>query len=227
MTQSYRYLAQTVSQPRYDSMAKSSKIPGKLPPDSIKRNIGKPDRRTEILDATESLMIESGYAAVSTRRVAKEIGIKPSLVHYYFPTTDDLFLALFRRGVQQQAEKLEAATQSSNAVKTLWESYCDHERMTLATEFMALANHRDAIREEIVTATRRERRNRAGMLAQLLDLDAIRPTGVSAAGIGVLLIAAARTLIMEEGLGIDYGHRDARRIVEFWLGELAVPQPKN
>ncbi len=205
-------------------MTKPSAAPSNALSRRTNRKPSRPDRRTEILDATESLMVESGYAAVSTRRVAKEIDIKPSLVHYYYPTTDDLFLALFRRGVEQQAEKMETAVQSAQPVKALWDTYCDHQRMTLATEFMALANHRDAIREEIVAATRRERQHRADMLASLLDLDAVQPSGCSAAGIGVLLIAAARTLIMEEGLGIDYGHADARRLVEYWLEKLATPQ---
>ena len=38
-------------------------------------------------------MIDEGYAAVSTRRVAAKAGLTPPLVHYYFPTTDDLLLA--------------------------------------------------------------------------------------------------------------------------------------
>lgn len=166
-------------------------------------------------------MVDSGYAAVSSRRVAKEIGIKPSLVHYYFPTTDDLFLALFRRGVQREGEKLDEAAQSPQALKALWASYCNHQQMKLAVEFMALANHREAIRDEIVSVTERERRRRAQILSSLIDMDAILPEGCSETGLSVLLIAVARTLIMENGLGIELGHQDANLFVEYWLGKLA------
>ena len=38
--------------------------------------------RTAILDATELVMVEEGYANASTRRVAARAGLKPSLVHY-------------------------------------------------------------------------------------------------------------------------------------------------
>jgi len=185
------------------------------------RDSVRPDRRTEILDATERLMVRSGYAAVSTRQVAREIGIKPSLVHYYFPTTDDLFLSLFRRGVEREAEKLDEAAQSPQAVAALWSTYCNQQRMALAVEFMALANHREAIRAEIVSSTRRERRRRAKLLSSMLDMKALQPAGCSAAGLSLLLIAVARSLIMEDGLGIDLGHRDASRFVEYWLGTLA------
>ncbi|HEY6427499.1 MAG TPA: helix-turn-helix domain-containing protein, partial [Acidimicrobiales bacterium] len=61
--------------------------------------------RTVLLDAAEKLMLEEGYAAVTSRRVAAAAGLKPQLVHYYFRTMDDLFLALFRRRAEQGLER--------------------------------------------------------------------------------------------------------------------------
>jgi AcrR family transcriptional regulator len=63
------------------------------------RRIGAPDakNRSVLLDAAEQLMLEEGYAAVTSRRVAEKAALKPQLVHYYFRTMDDLFLAAFRR----------------------------------------------------------------------------------------------------------------------------------
>ena len=67
-----------------------------------------------LLDAAERVMIAEGYAAVTSRRVAAEAGLKPQLVHYYFATMDDLFLAVFRRraevGLERQAAALASAT---------------------------------------------------------------------------------------------------------------------
>ncbi len=50
------------------------------------RRIGAPDAKNRgvLLDTAEQLMIEEGYAAVTSRRVASEAGLKPQLVHYYF-----------------------------------------------------------------------------------------------------------------------------------------------
>ena len=63
------------------------------------RRIGAPDAKNRgvLLDAAEQLMLEEGYAAVTSRRVAEKAGLKPQLVHYYFRTMEDLFLAVFRR----------------------------------------------------------------------------------------------------------------------------------
>ena len=53
--------------------------------------------RDALIDATEQLIREEGYAAVSTRRIAAKAGVKGPLIHYYFNTIDDLYLAVFRR----------------------------------------------------------------------------------------------------------------------------------
>ena len=65
------------------------------------RRIGAPDakNRTVLLDAAEQMILDEGYAAVTSRRVAEKAGLKPQLVHYYFRTMDDLYLAVFRRRV--------------------------------------------------------------------------------------------------------------------------------
>ena len=58
------------------------------------RRIGAEDSSTRaaLLDAAQQLMLDEGYAAVTSRRVAAQAGLKPQLVHYYFRTMDDLFL---------------------------------------------------------------------------------------------------------------------------------------
>lgn len=42
-------------------------------------------------------MLEDGYAAVTSRKIASRAGL-PNAIHYYFEDMDDLFVELFRRG---------------------------------------------------------------------------------------------------------------------------------
>src|SRR5271170_1903355 len=78
------------------------------------RRIGAPDAKNRglLLDAAEQLMIEEGYAAVTSRRLANKAGLKPQLVHYYFRNMEELFLEVFRRraeeGLQAQAQALQS-----------------------------------------------------------------------------------------------------------------------
>src|SRR4051812_8733078 len=98
--------------------------------------------RKLILDATEQLMVDQGYASVSTRRVATEAGLKPSLVHYYYKTTDDLVIALYHREAEQTLRRLTQALASEKPLEALWKLNMDRTRTVLAGEFLALANHR-------------------------------------------------------------------------------------
>lgn len=57
------------------------------------RRPGNPETRTLILAAARSSFAASGYAGTTIRAVATEAGVDPALVHHYFGTKDDLFLA--------------------------------------------------------------------------------------------------------------------------------------
>ncbi len=49
------------------------------------------------LDAAERLLVEVGYAGISTRRLAAEAGANQGLVHYYFGSLDELFVQVLER----------------------------------------------------------------------------------------------------------------------------------
>ena len=74
--------------------------------------------RAALLDATEQIMLEEGYAAVSSRRIAQKAGLKPQLVDYYFRTMDDLFLAAFRRRAEEGLERQAEALTSGQPLRT-------------------------------------------------------------------------------------------------------------
>ncbi len=105
--------------------------------------------RTVILDAAEKVIIEDGYAAVTTRRVSERAKIKPPLIHYYYKTIEGLLTAVYRRGAEQSLQRHAEAMSRGDLLQALWEVNADPERTSLAMEFMAMANHREFIREEI------------------------------------------------------------------------------
>ncbi|MGE5225446.1 MAG: TetR/AcrR family transcriptional regulator, partial [Planctomycetaceae bacterium] len=53
------------------------------------------DRRTEILEATCRVIGQSGVHELRVEDVAKEVGISPALVYYYFDTRADLLSRAF------------------------------------------------------------------------------------------------------------------------------------
>lgn len=180
-------------------------------------------KRSAILDATQALMIERGYAAVSARNVATRAGIKPALVQYYFPSMEELLLEVYRRAAEHSIERQAAALASPRPLHTLWALSTEGGDTALAIEFMALANHRKTIRAEIARFSERARALQAEALSRLLpDADHNLPGGVS-----VLLAGAARALVMETNLGIAGGHLEARAIVERWLDASDPPRAES
>ena len=181
--------------------------------------------RATILDATQSLMVEEGYASVSARRVATHAGLKPALVQYYFPSMDDLLLAVYRRAADRSIDNQVAALASARPLHALWALSSDTEHVALAIEFMALANHRKSIRAEIAAYSERGRRLQADALRTVLAKTRFGADEFPSAGVSLLLAAMARGLVMERGLGIFGGHDEARAIVERWLAEIEGPHP--
>lgn len=57
------------------------------------RRPGKLDTRTLILDAARECFAETGYDATTIRVIAGRAGVDPALVHHYFGTKSDLFVA--------------------------------------------------------------------------------------------------------------------------------------
>lgn len=63
------------------------------------RRPGNPDTREAILSSARSAFAERGFAAASIRTIAAAAGVDPALVHHYFGSKDQLFLAAMQAPV--------------------------------------------------------------------------------------------------------------------------------
>ena len=184
--------------------------------------------RAELLDAAEKVMLAEGYAAVSSRRVAAEAGLKPQLVHYYFRTMDELFLALFRRRADQGLERQAQALASAQPLWALWDLSTDPRGTALTMEFTALANHRKAIRAEIAAWAARYRTEQAEGIRRVLERHGVSAAQYPPAVCAVLMTSISRVLVIEEeSLGMAAGHAETVSFVEALLtrleGERSLP----
>src|SRR5256714_15669521 len=57
------------------------------------RRPGNQDTREAIVEAARKAFAERGYDRASIRAIATSAGVDPALVHHYFGTKDELFLA--------------------------------------------------------------------------------------------------------------------------------------
>lgn len=179
------------------------------------RRIGTEDSksRTALLDATEQIMLEQGYAAVSSRRIAERADLKPQLVHYYFRTMDDLFLAAFRRRAEFGLEHLTKALESGQPLRALWAFGDDPTSTALNMEFVALANHRKSIRSEIARYAEHFRAKQADALAAVMEERGIDTDRFPPIAVMTIMTSVAQILVLEESLGIAAGHAETRALV--------------
>ena len=64
------------------------------------------DTGKKILDYAQKLIVQRGFNAFSYKDLADKIGIKTSSIHYYFPTKEDLSLAVAERFVKDFSDEL-------------------------------------------------------------------------------------------------------------------------
>jgi TetR/AcrR family transcriptional regulator len=195
------------------------------PTSTSTRRIGAEDSATRraLLDAAQHLLLEEGYAAVTSRRVAARAGLKPQLVHYYFRTMDDLFLAVVRRGAEQNLERQAEALASPEPLRALWELGNDRAGTIVTVELFALANHRKTIRAELAAYAERFRRLQREALAPALEGYGLDPETYPPDAVLVLLTSVSQVLVMEEALGITTGHAAMRAVVDQVLAGFEGP----
>jgi AcrR family transcriptional regulator len=191
------------------------------PPDERSR-VGREATREALIEATAQIMLDEGYAAATSRRVAGKAGVKPALVHYYFPSMDDLFVAVLRDKAESGLQRQRHAMTEAEPLHALWQ-LSGAQDAQLFTEFLAMANHRKAIRSEIVAYAMRFRDIEEGamtlaMKARGIDLQSFPPVVLS-----MIMGSLTRMVLHEQGLGITRGHDEARAFIAQCLDRFEMP----
>lgn len=179
--------------------------------------------RHRLIEATARIMRDEGYAAATSRRVAAEAGVKQALVYYYFPAMDDLFVEVLRSGADTALERMRAALTADDPLQALWAINSDARLTSLNTEFMALANHRKAIRAELKTYAERVRDIETAAVTVALRANGVDLTDYPPAVISMLIAQTARSLCNEDAVGVTSGHAEMRAFVERRLQQLTAP----
>jgi AcrR family transcriptional regulator len=176
--------------------------------------------REALLDAAEQLLVDVGYAKITTRRLAEEAGVNHGLVHYYFGSVENLLLQALERFtdrlIARQRELYEAEgpfiEKWRTAIRYLLSEDVTYEKVW--AELQALAWNDPEIRERlalvnaewraVLTDALREPHRELGIE---MPLEAL-----------VSLVMTFNIGIMVERLGdIEAGHRELLDWIDKWL----------
>ena len=183
------------------------------------RRLGATDSRTRalLLDGAERLLLREGYAAVTSRRVAAEAGVKPQLVHYYFRTMDDLFLEVYRRRAEEGIERFARALDVHRSLRTVWRFGTDLRGAAFSIEFVAVAKHRTTIRDEIARYARRFREMQLEAITAILADQGIAPDACPPMVVLLAMTGVSQVMALEASLGVTDGHREMMDFVDGWI----------
>jgi AcrR family transcriptional regulator len=180
------------------------------------RRIGAADSKTraQLVDAAERVLLEEGYAAVTSRRVAAKAGLKPQLVHYYFRTMNDLFLEVFRRRADENIARIQRAIAADCSLEAIWRLNADPRGAVFNIEFVALANHRKVIRAEMAAYAERFRAAQLEAVTAALEADGVSAGEVPPIVALLLMTGLTQVLALERTLGVTAGHEATIAYVE-------------
>lgn len=92
------------------------------------------DTKQAVMMAARSMVQARGYNSLSFRDLAKEVGVKSSSIHYYFPTKGDLGAALAYEYTDEFLDYLNQVFDTSKDLRACIRSYTDVFRATLVRE---------------------------------------------------------------------------------------------
>lgn len=170
--------------------------------------------RAAILDATETIIREEGYAAVSSRKVAEKAGLRSQLVHYHFENMDELFLALFRRSEEKFFTRLSEIIESPDPLLELWKLSLETEQSPLILDFTSIAMKNRSFRDELVRSANMVRTLEWSIVSKALgDKDELI-LKLTPHMLSFIIQSVSRALIMERGVGISKGHDEVLEFLE-------------
>jgi TetR/AcrR family transcriptional regulator len=172
------------------------------------------------LDAAERLLVDVGYAGITTRRLADEAGANHGLVHYYFGSMENLLVRVLERFTERMIER-QRAMYAAPEVPFLekWRTAmlylsADLEYQKIWWELQALAWNRPELQatvahvndewRSVLTEAFAEARERYGIE---MPLEAL----VS------LVITFNEGIILERLSGIETGHAELLAWIDRWL----------
>src|SRR5450432_1205372 len=193
-----------------------------------------PSPAERLLDAAERLLIEVGHSAVTTRLVSKEAGLNHGLVHYYFGSMDELFLAVLERFTAQLIVRQRAMYAADTTFLVKWRKAMGFLEQDLAAgypkilfELQAMGWNRPAVRKRVANVIDEWRTVLTEAFAPAMKQYGIAdgPLGVEA--MVALVVTFQLGMEVERLSGVKVGHDALLRSIDHWLASLEAKVKKR
>jgi len=188
--------------------------------DALKVSEARSAAEETLLDAAERVLVDAGYAAITTRRLAEEAGVNHGLVHYYFGSVENLlartlerFTArLVTRQREMYAKDVPFLEKWRTAMRYLVSEDLAYQKVWF--ELQALAWNRPELRERVDHVNGEWRAVLLEAFAEPREHYGIEmPLEVLVS----LVITFNEGIILERLSGITEGHEELLEWIDGWL----------
>jgi AcrR family transcriptional regulator len=193
-------------------------------PDAPGATLGKSNARSAaeeaLLDAAERLLVEVGYAGITTRRLAEEAGVNHGLVHYYFGSIENLLLRALERFTQRLIARQQELYAAEVPFREKWRAAMRHlvsddvayEKVWL--ELQAMGWNDPVLRRRLAEVNDRWR----AVLTEAFA-EPHRQLGIEMPlqAMVTLVMTFNLGMIVERLGGVDTGHRELLEWIDKWL----------
>lgn len=128
-----------------------------------------------------------------------------------------LFIAVFRRRAEWMLERQAEALSSEQPLWALWDVTHQQANTALNLEFLALGNHRKAIRAEVASYSRKFRRQQLDALSSVIEGYGVDPEEWPPASVILFMAGISRFLLTEDAYDLDIRHAETIAVVERYL----------
>jgi AcrR family transcriptional regulator len=174
-----------------------------------------------LLDAAERLLVEVGYAGITTRRLAAEAGVNHGLVHYYFGSVETVLVRTLERFTERLTERQRAmyadpetpfVEKWRTAMRYLTAEDTEYEKIWL--ELQALAWNRPELRERLAYVNGEWR---AVLTEAFAEAHAAYGLEIPLEALVSLVMTFNEGIMLERLTGISTGHRELLDWIDGWL----------
>ena len=180
------------------------------------------DTEQRFLDAAEGLLVDIGYAAITTRRLAEKAGANLGLVHYYFGSMEELFLRVLERFTDRLIARQRAMYSGPGSYLEKWREamrYLDDDRpyQKIWWELQAMAWNRPEFQPRVARVHRAWGDAMRGAVTQALKRYKLDDGDLSTEAWITLIVTVNEGIILERLSGIDRGHAELLAGIDRWL----------
>ena len=174
-----------------------------------------------LLDAAERLLLDVGYAGVTTRKLAAEAGLNHGLVHYYFGSVENLLVRVLERFTARLTERQRALYADPDvpfldkwrqAMRFLVGDDVEYEKIWL--ELQALAWNNPELRDRVAQV---DEEWRAVLTEAFAEPSERYRIDMPLDALVALVMTFNEGIILERAQGITTGHRELLEWIDKWL----------